>query len=76
MNAKTVMLDVREEIHQGHEPFTKIMQAVSRLKKNENFLLVAPFKPVPLFLIMAGKGFSHRAKTTAQGDWEVLFTRD
>lgn len=75
MRDKTVTLDVREEINKGREPFAKIMQAVSRLKKNENLRLIAPFQPVPLFSIMAGKGFSHRAKAMPSGDWEILFTR-
>jgi uncharacterized protein (DUF2249 family) len=75
MRDKTVTLDVREEISKGREPFAKIMQAVSRLKKNENLRLISPFRPVPLFSVLAAKGFSHRAQATPEGDWEVLFTR-
>jgi uncharacterized protein (DUF2249 family) len=74
MRDKTVMLDVREDIKKGREPFAKIMQAVSRLNRNENLRLIAPFRPAPLFAIMAGKGFSYRAQATPEGDWEVLFT--
>ena len=74
MKKKTVTLDVRDDIKEGREPFGKIMQAVSRLKKNENFRLIAPFQPIPLFPILAGKGFSFAAKTMPHGDWEILFT--
>jgi len=75
MREKIVTLDVREEISKGRDPFGKIMLTVSRLKKNENLRIIAPFLPVPLFAVMAGKGFSHREKKMPKGDWEVLFTR-
>jgi uncharacterized protein (DUF2249 family) len=76
MSTKIVTLDVREDLNRGREPFAKIMQAVSRLRKRQDLRLIAPFQPVPLFSIMAGKGFSHRANATPGGDWEILFTRD
>jgi len=66
---------VREEIRSGQEPFAKIMQAVGRLQEDEQLLLIAPFAPAPLFAVLAQQGFSHQAKPTADGDWEVLFTR-
>ena len=75
MRQKTVTLDVREDIRNGREPFSKIMQAVARLQEDEQLLLLAPFKPAPLFAMLAQQGFSHQAKPTAAGDWEVLFTR-
>jgi uncharacterized protein (DUF2249 family) len=75
MSQRTVKLDVREDIRNGCEPFSKIMQAVARLKDNEQLLLIAPFEPAPLFAALAQQGFSHQAKATAAGDWEVLFTR-
>ncbi len=51
------------------------MQAVAGLKDQEDLLLIAPFEPAPLFRVLAQQGFSHEAKPTAEGDWEVLFTR-
>jgi uncharacterized protein (DUF2249 family) len=75
MNEKTVTLDVREEIKKGREPFTQIMQAVSRLKRGEDLRLIAPFLPVALFPMMATRGFGYRAREIQQGAWEVLFTR-
>jgi uncharacterized protein (DUF2249 family) len=76
MSKKTVTLDVREDIRQGREPFSKIMQTVARLKPGENLRLLAPFQPVPLYGVLAGQGFSHTAKATAEGDWDVLFSRE
>ena len=75
MNDNVVSLDVRADIERGREPFSKIMQTVARLKEGENLLLIAPFEPVPLFSVMARQGFSHEAKSTGTGDWEVLFSR-
>ncbi len=76
MNSKTVTLDVREDLKRGREPFAKILQTVSALKKNQKLRLIAPFRPAPLFAVLSARGFSHRAKAMPQGDWEVLFTRD
>ncbi|MGH7972680.1 MAG: DUF2249 domain-containing protein [Limisphaerales bacterium] len=70
-----VTLDVREDLRAGREPFGKIMSAVAGLKPTEQLQLVAPFEPVPLFHLLARRGFSHTARALASGDWEVLFTR-
>ncbi|MEK7674818.1 MAG: DUF2249 domain-containing protein [Verrucomicrobiota bacterium] len=75
MSEKVVTLDVREEIRRGNEPFSKIMQTVSQLKEHESLLLIAPFEPVPLYGVLAGYGFDHEGKPTAEGDWEVTFRR-
>ena len=69
------MLDVREDIRNGREPFARIMQTVAALKEDEQILLIAPFEPAPLFAVLAQRGFSHHSKPTASGDYEVLFAR-
>ena len=76
MSSEIVTLDVRDDIRNGGEPFSKIMSAVARLRPDENLLLVAPFEPIPLFHVLAGQGFGHEARQTESGDWEVLFTRN
>jgi uncharacterized protein (DUF2249 family) len=76
MNANITTLDVREDIRQGREPFSKIMRTVAELGEQEEFLLIAPFEPVPLYAVLARQGFGHRAKQKASGDWEVVFTRE
>lgn len=68
-------LDVRDDIKQGREPFGKIMSAVAQLRPEEKFRLIAPFEPLPLFSVLAKKGYSHAGKQLESGDWEVLFTR-
>ena len=76
MSNQVVNLDVREDIRQGREPFSKIMQAVTALEPEQDLLLLAPFEPAPLFHLMAQQGFSHQAKATAAGEYEVLFSRE
>jgi uncharacterized protein (DUF2249 family) len=75
MNANTVTLDVRDEIRAGIEPFTKIMTAVKALEPGQNLRLLAPFKPLPLFSLLARRGFTHSEQLLNQGEWEVIFTR-
>lgn len=75
MSSQPVTLDVREDIRNGGEPFSKIMSAVAQLSPDENLLLLAPFEPKPLFGVLAQQGFKHSAREIGNGDWEVLFTR-
>jgi uncharacterized protein (DUF2249 family) len=74
MNPVTT-IDVREDLRSGREPFSRIMSAVAALGPTEPLLLIAPFEPVPLFRVMESRGFSHSARQSESGDWEVLFTR-
>jgi len=74
MSGKITTVDVREDIRIGQEPFRKIMSAVAQLRPGEQLLLIAPFEPVPLYHVLASKGFEHRAQKTQTGDWEVLFS--
>ena len=73
--AKTVVLDVREEIRQGGEPFQRIMTAVNGLQPGQELELWAPFEPKPLFGVLAGMGFQHEAQPDGDGDWRVRFFR-
>lgn len=75
MNPQLLELDVREDIRQGREPFSKIMGAIAGLQTGDQLLLIAPFEPVPLFGVLEKQGFRHTARPTGAGDWEVLFTR-
>ena len=74
MDIRTVIVDVREDIRTGREPFSRIMQAVGALRPNEQLQVIAPFEPVPLFRVLEKHGFSHQSQPTASGDWKVLFT--
>lgn len=74
MKPSPLTLDVREDINQGREPFSKIMDAVTQLAPGQDLRLLAPFEPVPLFQVLARQGFEHTAKSIGGGDWEVVFS--
>jgi uncharacterized protein (DUF2249 family) len=66
-------LDVRAILMAGGEPFSHIMQAVDALAPGQGLRLLATFKPVPLFGVMAQRGFGHTEREIGGGDWEVVF---
>jgi uncharacterized protein (DUF2249 family) len=67
-------VDVRPILRAGGEPFSVIMSALDRLEPGQGLRLYATFKPVPLFAVMAEKGYAHSAQALEAGEWEVLFT--
>ncbi|WP_018318084.1 DUF2249 domain-containing protein [Bradyrhizobium sp. WSM2793] len=69
-------IDVRPILRAGGEPFSIIMAALARLAPGEGLRLYAPFKPVPLFDVMASKGFAHREAELEGGEWEIRFMPD
>lgn len=75
MSEKVVTLDVREDLRNGREPFSKVMGAVAKLGPDEKLRMIAPFEPTPLFSVLGNQGFDHESKQIPSGDWEILFTR-
>jgi uncharacterized protein (DUF2249 family) len=70
-----VELDVREDIKLKIEPFKKIMDAVNSLEDGQDFILHAPFKPIPLFRVLKAKGFDHEEEKIAPKHWKVTFRK-
>jgi uncharacterized protein (DUF2249 family) len=66
-------VDVRPILRAGDEPFSAIMAALEQLEPGQGLRLYAPFKPIPLFGVMADKGFAHEENELDGGEWEVLF---
>ena len=75
LNKATVTLDVRDHFREGRDPFSRIMETAARLKDGESLRLIVPFEPVPLFDVMARRGFAHESRLADTGVWEVLFAR-
>jgi Uncharacterized conserved protein (DUF2249) len=67
------VLDVRAELEQGGEPFVQIMETAAGIKKGETFVLIAPFEPVPLYEVLAARGFSHETQCVSSDEWVVRF---
>jgi uncharacterized protein (DUF2249 family) len=70
-----VEVDVRDDLRSGREPFSTIMAAVAALRPEEVLHLRAIFEPVPLFAVMAKRGFTHATRCHAADDWSVWFWR-
>lgn len=70
-----ILLDVREQLAAGGEPFSKIMSAVAGLHDGEALHLRAPFEPAPLLSVMEKRGFLHSIERHADDDWSVWFYR-
>lgn len=73
--AKRRLLDVRETIQAGREPFDEIMQTIGDLAPDEDLVLLAPFEPVPLYSVLAAKGFAHSCEALSGDHYQVLFSR-
>lgn len=72
---RVVELDVRDDLRQRREPFSKIMAAVDALGADDVLHLRATFEPVPLFRALGRQGFAHVARENGPGDWSVWFHR-
>jgi uncharacterized protein (DUF2249 family) len=70
-----VELDLREEMRSGREPFSRIMTAVASLEPSDVLLLRTIFEPVPLFDLLAKRGFRHEVARHAADDWAIWFWR-
>lgn len=66
-------LDVRPQLARGEEPFAAIMEATDRLRPGQSLRLIAPFRPAPLFSVMANRGFAVSDRRRPDGAWEVVF---
>ena len=74
--ARVVDVDVRDDLRQGREPLARIMAAVSALREDEVLRVRAIFEPVPLFTLLAQRGFAHESTGHAPDDWSVWFWRE
>jgi uncharacterized protein (DUF2249 family) len=70
-----IVVDVREDLREGREPFQRIMLAANGLQPGQELVLWALFEPRPLFGMLGGMGFEHEAEEQPNGDWRVRFFR-
>lgn len=73
--AQHIILDVREDIARGREPFSRIIEAASGVGPGKSFVLVNSFEPLPLYRVLAGMGFPHETERGREGEWRVTFSR-
>lgn len=67
-------LDLRPMMAAGQEPFGSIMAAVDGLAPGQPLRLTVPFRPVPLFQVMANRGYAVADRPLGDGAWEVVFS--
>lgn len=73
---RVVDLDVRDDLRNGHEPFSRIMAARREVPEGGALRLRAIFEPAPLYAVMGRQGFEHWTERLADDDWRVTFYRD
>lgn len=68
-----VTLDVRPIFARGGEPLGAILAAVEALAQGQTLRLIAPFRPVPLFRVMARRGYDHHETRLPDRGWQIDF---
>lgn len=66
-------LDAREI---DGEPFGAISDALDALAEAETLLLVNDFEPVPLYDVLAERGFVHETEQVSENEWHVWVARE
>jgi uncharacterized protein (DUF2249 family) len=72
---RTVVLDVRPILAMGQEPFDTIMSAADDIETGGVLELTAPFEPLPLYEVMARRGFAHQTDEHAAAEFVVRFVQ-
>lgn len=67
-----IILDVRPSIEAGIDPFKEIMKTIRSVKHSEVVHLINLFEPIPLYSILAEKGFDHWTEKI-ENVWNVYF---
>ncbi|WP_435073398.1 DUF2249 domain-containing protein [Halorubrum sp. HHNYT27] len=62
------VLDVRDR---EDPPFPVISGALEELDPDERLLLVNDFEPVPLYDVLADRGFDHETERVGDDEWHV-----
>ncbi len=70
-----VIVDVREDVRAGEEPYHRIMKAVGSLRADQVLQLCNLFEPVPLYDVLAQRGFAHWAEQRGPQEWWIMFFR-
>ncbi len=72
---RRVILDVREQVRAGEEPYHEIMRTVGSLRGGQVVELCNLFEPVPLYDVLAQRGFAHWTERRGPEEWWVTFYR-
>ncbi|MBI3122709.1 MAG: DUF2249 domain-containing protein [candidate division NC10 bacterium] len=70
---RRVILDVREQVRAGEEPYHWIMKTVASLRADQVLQLCNIFEPVPLYDVLAQRGFAHWTERRGPQEWWITF---
>ncbi len=70
-----VILDLREQIRAGEEPYHQIMRAAGALRAGQILQLCNIFEPVPLYDVLGQRGFAHWTDRRGPEEWWTTFYR-
>lgn len=70
-----VRLDVRPILATGVDPLDQILVVVETLDPEDTLLIEAPFDPLPLRRLLAGRGYISQAVPCAERHWQVFFRK-
>ncbi len=70
---KPLELDVRPLCEIGQAPLGTILDAVDTLAPGQDLILVVPFEPLPLYGLLAQRGFTHKTHLREDDAWEITF---
>lgn len=68
-----LVLDVRPLFAAHQPPLGAILSAVERLLPGQEFHLIAPMQPTPLYQLLAQRGLTHHAAQAEDGSWRIVF---
>jgi hypothetical protein len=68
-------LDLRPIFERGIEPLAMILEEVSQLGAQAAIVIEAPFHPLPLRRLLAGRGFESYARQISSEHWQIVFRR-
>ncbi|MDX5347459.1 MAG: DUF2249 domain-containing protein [Hymenobacteraceae bacterium] len=71
-----VVLDVREALQSGNDPFNEIMEAVEQLEPAQALQLINTFEPTPLISILKKRGYSYLTRQQAPDLFFIYFFKN
>ncbi|MCF6215583.1 MAG: DUF2249 domain-containing protein [Emcibacter sp.] len=72
---QTIDLDVRPILAAGNDPLAEILSQVKEMSPETILSIEAPFDPVPLRRLLAGKGYDNYAIQRSDQHWQIYFKR-
>jgi uncharacterized protein (DUF2249 family) len=70
-----LVLDTRPIFERGETPCQAIDQSVAALQPGQDFIMLVPFEPIPLYSKLTNLGFSRQSTQLEDGTWRIEFKK-